>query len=414
MFLDLDDFKWVNDTLGHNAGDDLLREVGVRLGRCVRGVDGVGRNAQASIARLGGDEFTVIVTDLDQAADADRVAQRILDAMAVPFSLSGEDIFASVSIGIALYPDDAADIDSLLMSADAAMYRAKAAGRNNYRSFDVSMQDHARRNLSYGTQLRHALERDELRLQYQPKMTVAAGHLTGVEALVRWMHPDGRLMAPGDFLPIAEHTGLIVPIGEWAIGAALAQLRTWQDGGFPVMRVALNLSSRQLRERDFADRVMQLLDRHRLPPSSLELEITESSVMEESEACVNTLNRLSAIGVEFAIDHFGTGASSLSFLKRLPLKAIKIDRAFIQNITQDRDDAKIVRAIVGLGHNLGLVVVAEGVETLGQLEILAKFGCDQYQGRLFSGAVDAARIAALLDESERSPLAGGVGARDVR
>ena len=399
MFLDLDDFKWVNDTLGHTAGDELLRGVGGRLTGCVRGFDGVGRNTQASIARLGGDEFTVIVTDLDRATDADLVAQRILDAMAMPFSIAGEDIFASVSIGIAIFPDDGPDVDSLLMSADAAMYRAKGSGRNNYRSFDSSMHDDARRSLSYGSALRHAIERGELRLQYQPKMTVAAGHLTGVEALVRWAHPDGVLMPPGDFLPIAEHTGLIVPIGEWAIDAALRQLRTWQDLGMPVMRVALNLSARQLRERNFADRVMQLLDRHRLPPSSLELEVTESAVMEESEACVKTLTRLAALGIEFAIDDFGTGASSLSFLKRLPLKTLKIDRTFVQNLTQDRDDAKIVRAIVALGHSLGLVVVAEGVETLGQLEVLSNYGCDQYQGRLFSGAVDAGRISALMNEA---------------
>jgi len=398
MFLDLDDFEWVNDTLGHTAGDELLREVASRLSRCVRGLDAVARNTQASIARLGGDEFTVIVTDLDRSSDADLVAQRILDAMAVAFSVAGEDIFASVSIGIAVYPDDGTDIDSLLMSADAAMYRAKAAGRNNFRSFDSSMHDHARRNLSFGSALRHAIERGELRLQYQPKMTVAGGHLTGVEALVRWAHPEIGLMQPGEFLPVAEHTGLIVPIGEWAIDNALRQLRVWQDLGLPVMRVALNLSSRQLRERTFADRVVQMLDRHRLPPSSLEFEVTESAVMEESEACVRTLTRLAGIGIEFAIDDFGTGESSLSFLKRLPLRTIKIDRTFIQNLTSNADDAKIVRAIVALGQNLGLLVVAEGVESLGQLEVLANYGCDQYQGRVFSGALDASRIASLLTE----------------
>ncbi len=395
LFVDLDRFKNINDTLGHIAGDELLRQVAGRLSGCLRASDTVGR--------LGGDEFAVILPELDNGQHAAIVARKIIDALTQPMHLEGEDVFVSASIGITLFPDDADDLHTLLRHADTAMYRAKDAGRNNYQFFTSSMNDQARERLQLETDLRHALLREEFVLHYQPKVSCSSGRIVGVEALIRWQHPVRGLVPPSDFIPLLEETGLIVQVGQWVLRSACVQAQAWRAAGLDLPNLAVNVSGRQLQSELLVEEVAGALRDSGLPAEVLELELTESMLMHNAEAAVRTLHRLKATGVRLAVDDFGTGYSSLSYLKRFPLDAIKVDRAFVQDIAADPDDASITRAVITMAHHLKLKVVAEGVETEGQLSLLVANRCDQIQGYYFSRPLPADALEALLREGRSLP-----------
>lgn len=410
MFLDLDQFKRINDTLGHALGDQLLHAAGQRLLRSVRGGDAVGRLdadaarqvGSATIARLGGDEFTLLLADVQQPEDAASVAQRILDTLAQPLSLGCHEICISASIGIALFPADGKDVDTLLMNADAAMYYAKEQGRNNFQFYDKSMNARALEKLSLESSLRKAVERNEFILHYQPRVDIGTGRIVGTEALLRWNHPERGLVPPAEFIPLAEETGLIVPIGEWAVAAACKQSRAWQDMGLPPVPVAVNISSLHFRRGNLVETVRHALRDSRLESGQLELEVTESVLMQDLQSNLDVLRMLTAMGVNLAVDDFGTGYSSLSYLKRLPLDAIKIDKSFVLDIAHDPDDAAITAAVIAMAHSLKLKVVAEGVENAQQLAFLVRHGCDEYQGHHFSGAVSAGEVVALFEAQTRT------------
>ncbi|HLN24021.1 MAG TPA: PAS domain S-box protein, partial [Patescibacteria group bacterium] len=388
MFLDLDGFKLVNDTLGHDIGDDLLQEAAVRLKDCVRTGD--------TVARLGGDEFTIIMPNLGDMRNAPIIAQRMIDALEKPFLLKTHEAFVSASIGIAAYPEDATDANSLLKNADAAMYRAKEQGKANYQFFTADLNAQVSERLLIKNGLSKALERGEFMLYYQPKCELATGRLTGVEALLRWRSKDMGMVSPVKFIPVMEETGLIGQVGEWALEVACNQHRLWRDAGYPHMRVAVNLSVRQLRAPDLPQTVEDILCRTGIDASGLELEITESMIMKDTENAVAVLRRLSDMGIHLAMDDFGTGYSSLSYLKLFPLHTIKIDRSFINDIATDPDDLEIIRTIISMGHSLRRRIVAEGVETEEQRVLLRKLRCDEMQGYLLSPPVPAAQIDAML------------------
>jgi len=395
LFIDLDRFKSINDTLGHIAGDELLRQIAGRLSGCLRESDTVGR--------LGGDEFAVILPELEDGQQASIVARKIVDALTLPVQLEGEDVFVTASIGITLFPDDADDLHTLLRNADTAMYRAKEVGRNNYQFFTAAMNERARERLQLETDLRHALLRDEFVLHYQPKASCASGRICGVEALIRWNHPLRGLVPPSEFIPLLEETGLIVQVGQWVLRTACAQAQAWRAAGLAVPNVAVNLSGRQLQPDLRGEEGVAALEESGLPAAALELELTESVLMHNAESAVRTLNRLKAKGVGLSVDDFGTGYSSLSYLKRFPLDSIKVDRSFVQDIAADPDDASITRAVITMAHHLKLKVVAEGVETEGQLSLLIANRCDQIQGYYFSRPLPAAGLEALLHEDRRLP-----------
>lgn len=410
LFLDLDNFKRINDTLGHRVGDMLLQEVADRLTGCVRSCDTVSRQQMdelnVTVARQGGDEFTVLLTEISHVQNAARVAQRFLEALSKPFMLDGHEVFTSVSIGIALYPFDADNLDGLLKNADVAMYHAKDRGKNNYQFYRQSMNVAAVERLSLESGLRRALERKEFLLFYQPQMDIQSGRINGVEALVRWQHPERGIVPPGEFIPLAEETGLIVPIGEWVVASACAQARAWHDQGFRGLSVSVNISGQQFRQQDFARTVAQALERSGLDPRSLMLEITESVLMKTTEDIMSTLEDLTALGVRLSIDDFGTGYSSLSYLRRFPLHEIKIDRSFVKEIVTNPDDAAIASAIIAMAHRLKLTVVAEGVETEQQLKFLMDQGCDEMQGYLVSRPVPPAEIVKFLDAKTEQSYQG--------
>jgi diguanylate cyclase (GGDEF)-like protein/PAS domain S-box-containing protein len=394
LFIDLDRFKNVNDSLGHGAGDSVLIEVAQRLRRSVRGAD--------VVARHGGDEFVVLLTGLAHEDDAAGAARHILDTLAQPFMLQGQELFPACSIGVSLYPRDGGDSAALLKNADTAMYRAKESGRNQFLFYVGAMNALTLTCLRLESELRHALARAEFVLHYQPQVDVASGRVVGVEALLRWQ-PAGRAMvAPADFIGLAEETGLIVPIGTWVLRQACAQQRAWRAAGLPPVRMGVNLSARQFHQQDLAGVVARVLDECGCDGSWLTLEITESAIMARPEEAAETLRQLSAMGVQLAIDDFGTGYSSLGYLKRFPIHTLKIDRSFVQDLTRDPDDAAIVSAVIALAHNMKLSVVAEGVETQAQLAFLRTRGCDQMQGYLCSKPVPAAVMAGLL--AQRRPL----------
>ena len=400
MFIDLDRFKRVNDTLGHSAGDELLRAVSARLIGSLRSVDSVMRHPgeldSPSIARLGGDEFILLLSDIKGYDDAAAVARRMVDTLAQPVCLLGKEIFVGGSVGVAMYPEDGTDPDTLLMNADTAMYRAKEAGRGGFRFYDRSMNDRALERLVMDAELRRALERNEFVLHYQPRVDIRTGHIVGTEALIRWIHPVRGLIAPGEFIPVAENSGLIVPIGNWVIGEVCRQNAAWQKAGLPALPVAVNLASSHLRERGLPDFVARTIAANSLSCASLEIEVTESLLMIDPELSVEIATRLSSMGVRLSIDDFGTGYSSLSYLKRLPIHALKIDRSFVRDLATDPDDAAIITAIIAMAHSLKLKVVAEGVETDAQLNFLRSGRCDEYQGFLLSPALNAPAFARLL------------------
>jgi diguanylate cyclase (GGDEF)-like protein/PAS domain S-box-containing protein len=388
MFVDLDHFKLVNDMQGHAAGDDLLKEVARRLAACVRSGD--------TVARISGDEFVIILGDLASAESAPPVAQKVLERLAAPFSLSGRETFVTASIGMAIYPDDGDSADALISAADAAMYRAKESGRNSYCSFTPGIAEGARARLQLAAELRRALEREEFRLVYQPKVALGTRVVRGAEALLRWAHPERGLVPPGEFVPVLEETGLIVAVGDWVLRRVCADIRAWAVAGREPVPVSVNLSARQFQSRDLDRSIRDVIDASGIDAALIELEITESHLMQDPELAMHALQSLSEAGVRVAIDDFGTGYSSLSYLTRFPVSALKIDRSFVKDIEHDHQDAVIVRTIVELAHTLGFMVVAEGVETENQLAFLHGLGCEQAQGFLFAHPMSADRLAALL------------------
>ncbi|MBU0593167.1 MAG: EAL domain-containing protein [Gammaproteobacteria bacterium] len=380
LFLDLDHFKNVNDTLGHRVGDELLIEVARRLESVVRGED--------TVSRLGGDEFILVLpgTDADGAA---HVAGKLLEVIARPYQIEQNELFITPSIGIAIFPSDGEDFDTLSQRADVAMYRAKRDGRNNYRFFTTEMQARSARTLQLENALRHALERDQLQLHYQPQVLLEDGRIIGAEALLRWQHPELGLVSPAEFIPIAENSGQILPIGEWVLRNAVRQLKTWIDAGFAPMTMAVNLSAIQFRHPRLSEMVSQILDEEKLPPKYLELELTESVAMDDPLAAIAVMDVLHECGIRMSIDDFGTGYSSLSYLKRFLIYKLKIDQSFVRDITDDPDDRAIVGAIISLASSLGMRTIAEGVETEGQLAFLREKGCNEVQGYYFSKPLPA-------------------------
>ncbi len=403
LFLDLDRFKLINDTLGHAAGDRLLQTVARRLKHSVR--------AEDLVARLGGDEFTIVLEEISQAEDAALLAQKIIGAVAEPMELDGRDVVVSASVGISLYPRDADNAGDLAKAADAAMYRAKTRGRDTYQFYTAELTAQALEHLSLEAGLRQALTRGEFALHYQPQIEVKTGRILGVEALLRWQHPDLGTMLPEQFIGIAEESHLIDALGNWVLRQACAQARIWRDAGLPAVRIAINLSGRQIMYDHLLQTVEDTFEQNGLTPGDLllELEITES-VLQSGEHAVETLRRLRHLGIRIAIDDFGTGYSSLSHLKHLPIDTLKIDRLFMRNIPHDTDNQAITAAIISMGHSLGLNVVAEGVETEAQLDFLDAHGCDEAQGYLISPAVEAERIVALLRGESPRPTAQGAPA----
>jgi diguanylate cyclase (GGDEF)-like protein/PAS domain S-box-containing protein len=388
MFIDLDRFKNVNDMLGHGVGDQLLVQAAKRLQACARDAD--------VVARLGGDEFALVLPALASDADAAAVAARVVEALAQPFYLEGQPLFVSASVGIATYPENGRDAECLLKNADTAMYGAKNGGRNNYQFYVAEMHENATQRLQTEAQLRQALERAEFLLHYQPKLDLAAGTISGFEALLRWNHPQRGLVPPLEFIAILEDTGLILPVGEWVIGEVCRQLKAWQAQGMAVRPVAINLSARQLQQADLAGAVERIVVRAGVDPALLEFELTESMLMANPEAAVEILTRIKALGIRLSVDDFGTGYSSLAYLKRFPLDALKIDRTFVRDLPDDPDDAAITKAVIRLAHSLSLKVVAEGVENAAQLRELEQYGCDEIQGYYVSRPLPAHGCAALL------------------
>lgn len=388
VFLDLDRFKNINDTLGHDVGDAMLVAVAARLRAALRPSD--------TIARLGGDEFAAILADMARAEDAPLVVQRVLDAFKEPFLIDGRELFMSASLGITLYPVDAADAYALLRNADTAMYRAKEHGRSACQFYTAEMTQRAHEDMALEGALRHAIVRGELLLHYQPIVDLNSGRILGVEALLRWQHPELGLVSPVRFIPLAEESGLIVSIGEWVLREACKQTRAWHDAGFTELYVAVNLSSRQFREPDLVQRVQQVLADIGLSGVRLELELTESMLLTNIDNTVRQMQELDTAGVRFAVDDFGTGYSSLSYLKRFPIDVLKIDQSFVRDITTNPDAAAIVRAIITMAHALGVRVVAEGVETHAQMDFLRANSCDCMQGYYLSRPLPADALTALL------------------
>ncbi|MHB1292099.1 MAG: bifunctional diguanylate cyclase/phosphodiesterase [Sulfuricella sp.] len=391
LYLDLDRFKTINDTLGHPFGDKLLQAVAERLAGHVRDGD--------TIARFSGDEFAVVLSDVGSQHNAALVAQKILDALAEPFNLEQQEVFITPSIGIALFPLDADNKDDLIKNADAAMGHTKAQGGNGFHFYTADMNATTSQRLTMETQLRKALERDEFVLHYQPQVSLRSGRIIGMEALIRWQHPERGLVAPGEFIPLLEETGLIVSVGEWVLRTACAQNSAWLAEGLPSLRVAVNLSARQFRQSGLATMVNQALRDAGLAPEHLELEVTESIMIQDLQTTITTLHQLHALGIQISIDDFGTGYSSLSYLKRLPISKIKIDRSFVRDICIDPDDAAIANAVISLGHSMKMQVIAEGVETVEQLDHLRAQGCDEIQGYYFSRSLPAEAFAQLVRES---------------
>ncbi len=392
MFIDLDRFKTVNDTMGHSVGDELLIQASRRLEEYL--------DDDSLVARLGGDEFSVVVTQpVYSASSIKSLATHIVDALAKPFNLRGQDIFVSASVGIANYPFDGDDAGVILKHADTAMYHAKKSGRNNFKFYTAEMNQSAVKRLQTETLLRGALDRDEFILHFQPKVSLTDGSISGLEALLRWNHPELGLVSPADFIPMLEDTGLIIPVGEWVIRKVCETLKGWEDNNLGVVPIAINLSARQLQVKGLAKIVRHILEEYGINPALLEFELTESVLMIEPESAVEILREIKSYGIGLSVDDFGTGYSSLAYLKRFPIDTLKIDRMFIKDITSNHEDAAITRAVIVLAHELDLNVIAEGVETFDQLELLVKHGCDQIQGYLFSKPVTSDECAAMIKSS---------------
>lgn len=394
LFLDLNRFKYINDTLGHPAGDGMLREVAERLRGSLRVTD--------TIARLGGDEFTIVLQDVQKIENVIHVVEKVFSALSEPFSINGYEFFVTASVGISVFPDDGEDSETLLKNADIAMYRAKDEGiGNHYVLYTPSMNEWTHERLRVEGMLRKALERGEFLLHYQPQVALNSGEITGVEALVRWREPERGLIPPGEFIVVAEDTGLIIPLGEWILRNACMANKAWQDKGLKPSTVAVNLSLRQFKQKDFVGAVARILKETQLDPQCLELELTESILMENAEATIDILRALKEVGIRLTIDDFGTGYSSLEYLRRMPIDMLKIAMPFVRDIAKSPDDASIVTAIINMAHCLNLEVIAEGVETAEQLALLRSLGCDKIQGFLVSRPVPPAEIEEFLKKGSR-------------
>ena len=388
MFIDLDRFKGVNDTLGHAVGDELLKEVAERLKLTVRAVD--------TVARVGGDEFVVVLHEISGPDDAVLVAEKILAILGKTASIESHALHVTSSIGISIYPDDGVDLVQLMKNADTAMYHAKSAGRNTFRFFASAMNDEASRFFKLEHRLIAALDRGELILHYQPLVDLDRQAVCGMEALVRWLDPERGLIVPGEFIPVAEETGLILTVGEWVLHQAMRQNRLWQEQGHPLILVSVNLSPRQFQQKTLVSTIRNILADTGQPATLLELEITESTLMQDVSETLDKLRELAAMGVKLAIDDFGTGYSSLGYLKRFPVHKLKIDRSFVRDLCDDKEDAAIVAAIVGLARNLDIDIVAEGVETEQQLSMFINFGCRKFQGYYFARPMTPDKSALLF------------------
>jgi diguanylate cyclase (GGDEF)-like protein len=400
MFVDLDQFKKINDSLGHGVGDKLLQSVAERLVNSVRRTD--------TVSRLGGDEFVVLLSQVEREEDAGVSARKILRELAAPHTIDDKNLDISVSIGVSTYPSDGPDAENLMDKADTAMYEAKKRGRNNYQFFRRDMQVRLADRQLLEADLRYALWRNEFLLHYQPKFNLQTGQITGMEALIRWAHPQRGLVPPAQFIPIAEECGLILPIGRWVLLEACRQARAWNDSGLGIVPMAVNVSAAEFGNKDFLSGVRAVLIATGVEPANLELELTESVLMQDAESTVRTLGALKAMGVTLAIDDFGTGYSSFTYLRRFPVDALKLDQSFVQEITEDPGDATIVSAMISIGKSLNQRVIAEGVETRAQLKFLQSHGCGEGQGYYFSHPVAAEQAGKVLHAASgnRSVLSG--------
>ena len=407
LFLDLDRFKRINDSLGHSAGDELLKEVASRLVRIVRATDCVGRPFSLDsgrddlVSRFGGDEFVVLLSEFNRVSDAATVARRLSEDLAQPYELAGQTVLMTASIGIAVHPNDGVSAESLIRNADTAMYCAKDRGGSNFQFYSESMNSSALEQLRLESQLDEALNREEFVLFYQPQIDVSSGSIVGAEALLRWRNRRHELIPPGSFIPLAEETGLIVPIGEWVLNSACQQVKRWHESGYPELRMAVNLSSRQFTKGELSTVVSTALDESQLTPGLLDLELTESILMEDREQPIRCLQALKSLGLRLSIDDFGTGYSSLSYLTRFPLTSLKIDRSFLAEVPTNPQHVGVTRAIIAMAKSLQLTVTAEGVETEEALDFLRTHGCDEAQGFLFSRPVPADEFFELLETNRR-------------
>ena len=392
MFLDLDRFKNINDTLGHTVGDQLLLQLSERLSNSVRDGDTIGR--------FGGDEFAILLDDINSDSHISLLAEKLLDTLKKPFKINKHELFVTASIGISIFPNDGEDSDTLLRNADVAMYRAKDLGKNNYQFYSDDLSARIFERMTLESHLRHALERNEFVLYYQPQIDTRTQKIMGVEALLRWKHPEFGLVTPNNIVPLMEETGLIEKVGHWALETACRQARKWHDAGWTYLHLSVNISSRQFNDPDFISLVHDIISTTGINPEYLELELTESMLIRNASATINALNTLSSLGVRFAIDDFGTGYSSLSYLRRFPIDTIKIDRSFIHDVTDNPDDAAIASAIIVMGQNLSLNVIAEGVENQQQLEFLSSRNCHYLQGNLFSRPLPAEEFSTLLRQQK--------------
>jgi diguanylate cyclase (GGDEF)-like protein len=398
LFLDIDGFKHINDSLGHPTGDKLLQSIAERLAACVRSSD--------TVSRQGGDEFVVLLAEMEQSEDAAVTARRMLQTVAEAHFIDDHDLHVTTSIGVSVYPDDGLDADTLIKNADTAMYQAKENGRQSYQFFKSAMNVRAVERQSLEEGLRRALERQEFMLHYQPKINLKTGEITGAEALIRWTHPLRGSVSPGEFIPVAEDSGLIVPIGKWVLLEACRQAQSWVAAGLPPTTMAVNISAMEFRDQHFLPGVLEILESTRMDPSSLELELTESVLMKRTDSTEFILKAIRAIGVQVAIDDFGTGYSSLSYLRKFPIDALKIDQSFIRQITTAPHDTHIVAAIISMGRSLRLRIVAEGVETSEELRFLQVHECDEAQGYYFSRPVPPEQFAKLLETGVSTAILG--------
>ncbi|MDX8405471.1 MAG: EAL domain-containing protein [Mariprofundus sp.] len=388
LFIDIDHFKVVNDSLGYAKGDLLLGKIGSRFKEQLRGND--------LIASLGGNQFAVLLPDLAHPEDATIVAQKLMNVLESGFTIDDHDIVVTISTGIVIFPGDGDDSETLLQNAERSMYSVKEEGGNNYRFFESSIQSSAINRLSLESELRKAIEREEFVLHYQPQIDLESGHVVGMESLIRWQHPERGMVPPFHFIPVAEQTGMIVPIGEWVMHEACRQNKAWQEAGLEGLKVAVNLSARQFSDRTLIEKIRHALDQSGLDPAFLEMEITESIIMKDIEATITLLEQMATMGLALSIDDFGTGYSSLSYLKRFPINKLKIDKSFIDDVITSSDDAKIVEAIIGLSHNLKLNVICEGVEHVEQCSWLQQHKCNEIQGYYFSKPLPADAFEAFV------------------
>lgn len=396
LILDLDNFKVINDTFGHAAGDILLKDVAEKLKHNLRLYD--------TFARLGGDEFVILIRDTERNLDIGRIASRILSIFNNPLMVKGQEVFVTASIGISMFPADGANSEMLLKNADAAMFHAKKKGKNNYQFFTEEINADVHERLAMETKLRRALEREEFFLHYQPRIQMASGRVSGMEALIRWRPEGGRVIPPGEFIPLLEETGLIVPVEEWVLRTACKQAREWQENGLPPLKLAVNISARHFSQENLPDKIAQTLFETGFDARSLEIELTESIIMKDVSESIKKLDNLKAMGITFSIDDFGTGYSSLSYLKRFPIDVLKIDRSFVDGIPHDASDTTISTTVIAMAHNLNMAVVAEGVETLEQLSFLAANNCDEYQGFYFSRPLPADEFASFMRQADVTPM----------